>query len=402
TAWILPTVMLVGAVILLAVGSLGDIIGKRRVILICLLVYGAGVLLGGFAPDMLTLLLSRMLQGVGLAVAPLAYALVAEETPPEWVSTGIGVLAATYGAGSFLGIMTGAFIIEHSGWRACFLVMTPFVMALIISAWFILPKKEGVLKGKIDLTGMALFAASILFGMLALTQMGLAGIRHPFVWICLSISIISLILFLRHEKRVALPLLDIGMIREAPFPAITINAFLVVFSFFILLQVMPYLIASPAGLALAIVYVGILLMPGSLMDMVSGPLAGYIVGKKGVVLPFVFGSIALLVGCGIFFLFPLTPLLVVCIWMIFSAGMSILLTIDNMIAVASAPPGQTATASAFLHTIQSIGGAIGPIVAGAALTIYPGEEAFSVIFLIVLGVTAIILFQSVGIRRHLP
>lgn len=402
TAWILPTVMLVGAVILLAVGSLGDIIGKRRVILVCLLVYGTGVILGGYAPDMLTLLLSRMLQGVGVAIAPLAYALVAEETPTEWVSTGIGVLAATYGAGSFIGIMTGAFIIEHFGWRACFIMMTPCVIALIISAWVILPKQMRVQKAGLDPVGMVLFAVSILSGMLALTQMGLAGIRDPLVWICLSISIISLLLFLRHEKRTDSPLIHLEMIREAPFPAITINAFLVVFSFFILLQVMPYLIASRAGLALGIVYVGILLMPGSLTDMVSGPLAGYLVAKKGVVLPFVFGSIALLIGCGIFFLFPLTPLLVVCIWMIFSAGMSILLTIDNMIAVATAPPGQTATASAFLHTIQSIGGAIGPIVAGATLTIYPGEEAFSVIFLIVLGVSGLIFFQSTGIRRHLP
>lgn len=401
-AWILPTVMLVGAVILLAIGSLGDIIGKRRVILACLGVYGAGIVLGGYAPDMMTLLLSRMLQGVGLAIAPLAYALVAEETPPEWVATGIGVLAATYGAGSFLGIMFGAFIIEHIGWRACFQLMIPVVLLIIIAAWFILPRHGVLREGSIDIIGMGLFATSILTGMISLTQGGLSGMRNPIVWGGFLVSFLLLILFLRHEKQTPDPLLDIGMIREAPFPAITINAFLVVFAFFILLQVMPYIISHPAGLALPIIFVGILLMPGSLTDMVSGPLAGYLVSKKGVVLPFLIGSIALLIGSGIFFLFKLTPLLLVAVWMIFSAGMSILLTIDNMIAVASAPPGQTATASAFLHTIQSIGGALGPIVAGATLTLYPAEEAFTVIFLIVLAVSVVILFQSAVIRRYLP
>jgi len=401
-AWILPAVMLVGAVLLLAIGSLGDILGKRRIVLACLIVYGAGIALAGYAPDMSTLLFSRMLQGLGLAVAPLAYALVAEETPVEWVSTAIGVLAATYGAGSFVGIMSGAFIIEHIGWRACFQVMMPIVLLLIISAWFIIPDHGERKKAAIDHIGMVLFALSILSGMLAITWLGLVGITSLLVWISTLISLISLSLFLRHEKKTISPLLDLGMIREAPFPAITLNAFLVVFSFFILLQLMPYLISSPAGLALSAIYVGILMMPGSLTDMISGPLAGYMVAKKGVVLPFILGSVFLLIGCGIFFFFPTTPLLIICIWMIFSAGMSILLTIDNMIAVASAPPGNTATASAFLHTVQSIGGALGPIVAGAALTIYAPEEAFTVIFLVVLGVSALILFQSAGIRRYLP
>ncbi len=401
-AWILPSVMLVGAVLLLAVGSLGDILGKRRIMLACLIIYGVGVAMAGFAADMPVLLFSRMLQGLGLAIAPLAYALVAEETPVEWMATAIGVLAATYGAGSFLGIMSGAFIIEHIGWRACFLVMMPIVLLLIISAWFIIPDHGERKKAAIDLIGMILFALSILSGMLAITWLGLVGITSLLVWLSTLVSLTCLLLFLRHEKKTKSPLLDLGMIREAPFPAITINAFLVVFSFFILLQVMPYLISSPAGLALSAIYVGILLMPGSLTDMISGPLAGYIVAKKGVVLPFILGSVFLLLGCGIFFIFPTTPLLIACIWMIFSAGMSILLTIDNMIVVASAPPGNTATASAFLHTVQSIGGAVGPIVAGATLTIYAPDEAFTVLFLVVLGVSALILFQSAGIRRYLP
>jgi Arabinose efflux permease len=172
-AWILPAVMLVGAVLLLAIGSLGDILGKRRIVLACLIVYGGGIALAGYAPDMPTLLISRMLQGLGLAVAPLAYALVAEETPVEWVATAIGVLAATYGAGSFVGIMSGAFIIEHIGWRACFLVMIPIVLLLIISAWFIIPDHGERKKAAIDLIGMVLFALSILSGMLAITWLGL-------------------------------------------------------------------------------------------------------------------------------------------------------------------------------------------------------------------------------------
>lgn len=401
-AWILPAVMLVGAVILLAVGSLGDILGKKRMILACLLVYGVGIVLAGFAPDILILLFARMLQGLGLAVAPLAYALVAEETPAAWVSTAIGVLAATYGAGSFIGIMMGAYIIEHIGWRACFQVMIPVVILLIISAYCILPDQGVRKKGRIDILGIILFGASILAGLLAVTWIGLSGPGDHIVWFFFLLSITSLFLFIRHEKRTDSPLLDLCMIREPPFPAISLNAFLVVFSFFMLMQTMPYLISSPAGLALSAIFVGILLMPGTLTDMISGPLAGYLVSKRGVVLPFVFGSVALLVGAGIFFIFPLTPLLIICIWMIFSSGMSILLTIDNMIAVASAPPGSTATSSAFVHTVQSIGGATGPIVAGAALTIYQPEEAFTVIFLVAVSVSALILFQSAGIRRHLP
>ncbi len=401
-AWILPSVMLVGAVILLAIGSLGDILGKKKILLSCLMIYGSGVLLAGFAPDMTILLISRMLQGVGLGVIPLAYALVALETPPRWVTTAIGVLAGSFGAGSFIGVMTGAFIIEYIGWRACFQVMMPVVVALILAAWAIIPDSGARKESRIDLIGIILLAAAILSVMLALTQMGLAGPGDPLVWAGILIGIICFYLFLWHEGRISSPLLDLDMIREPPFPAVSLNAFLVVFSFFILLQTMPYLITSPAGLGLAVIYVGILLMPGTLTDMISGPLAGYIVAKRGVVLPFLLGSLALLIGSGIFFLSAMSPLLLVCIWMIFSAGMSILLTIDNMIAVAAAPPGTTATASAFVHTLQYIGGATGPIVAGVALTLFPGEDAFPVIFLIVVGVSALILYQSAGIRRHLP
>ena len=107
-------------------GRLSDLYGKKKVLLILLIIYIAGLTAGGFADNISFLLATRLIQGFGLAAVPAAFSLLRDTFPPAKLAIAVGVFGSAYSAGSVVGLLAGASVIQNFGWHATFLAIVPF------------------------------------------------------------------------------------------------------------------------------------------------------------------------------------------------------------------------------------------------------------------------------------
>src|SRR5919109_2696286 len=131
-AWIFSGYMIVAAVMTPIAGKLSDIYGKKKVLLTLLAIYVAGTAFGGFANNISFLLVIRMVQGVGLAAVPAAFSLLRDTFPPAKLAVAVGVFGSAYSAGSVVGLLAGATIIQNLGWHSTFFSIVPFATIVTI------------------------------------------------------------------------------------------------------------------------------------------------------------------------------------------------------------------------------------------------------------------------------
>ena len=118
------------------IGKLGDIVGKKRVLIYVLVIYCAMVAVTSFASNFTVLLVSRTVQGIGLGIFPLAFSLVREEFPRELVPRAQGILSAMFGAGAAFGLPLGALVANSYGWQANYHIALPFIVVLTVLIFY--------------------------------------------------------------------------------------------------------------------------------------------------------------------------------------------------------------------------------------------------------------------------
>jgi MFS family permease len=407
-SWILTVPLLVAAIISPIIGKCGDLYGKKRMILLSIAVYAAGVFASGWAPDIWALILYRAMQGVGLGVLPLGYALIREQFPQEKVPVAIGTIAAMFGAGAFLGIFIGSWIIEHFGWRMTYHVAAPVVFLLVLAAVLLIVPSPRVQGASIDRAGMVTLTFFLLMIVLALTLGGQEGWMSPGVIVCAVFAVLFAVLFARAERRSPDPMVDPAMLRKAPVVIAMVIGLIVSMLTFMVIQTLPYLIESPTGLGLSHFAVGLVMMPGALADMVCGPLTGVFIGRRGARAAMFVGSVLFAAGALCYLLLDPSMTNLVLAGILFNAGMSVTLTGNTIIVVRSVRPEETGIGSAVYHTVQNMGGMIGPVIAGIFISLHavsvpgwnaavPTGEAFTSIFglIVLLALSVILLARQI-------
>jgi len=406
-SWILPIVLLVGAAASPFVGTAGDRFGHKRLLIICLVIYSVGLISGLVAPDIWVLLFGRAMQGAGIAAFPLGYAIIRQRLCETGADTGIGIISAMYGAGTFIGVITGSFITGLFSWRVTYMVLIPATCILLLCIWRYIGDDEPVNRhGSLDFAG---FFSLLLFLLLSLFFFSLPTEDQTgfFGLLALVCAVLVFGLFIRIERPAAHPLADIQLMKRRPVAVFMVIGFLTVFTFFVLLQMMPYIIRLPTGLALSAEMVGLILIPGTLCDMTAGPLTGRMIPVIGCRLPCITGSFLLLSAGCLLFLFPVTLAGLVIAWMVFSFGMSMLATADLIGVLEFIGEERTAEATGIIQSMQTLGGMIGPIVTGIILatsqvsTMYQGEiweipktGTYYQIFLVVIIISSLLLVIS--------
>src|ERR687891_970906 len=238
-AWIFSAYLIVAAVMTPVAGRLSDLYGKKKVLLILLTIYIAGLTAGGFADNISFLLATRIIQGVGLAAVPAAFSLLRDTFPPAKLAIAVGVFGSAYSAGSVVGLLAGASIIQNFGWHATFLAIVPFsALVTFMIAKFVKENKRGQhqliaakavpessLNNKkrssssslsIDIKGVLALSATITSFLIALTliQTGITSENLPQIAAAFVASAISLSVFVILERRIVPPFLDLRLLRH--------------------------------------------------------------------------------------------------------------------------------------------------------------------------------------------
>jgi len=131
SSWVLTSYLISGAVMTPIAGSLSDIYGKKKVLLVILMIYVIGIAIAGFSTNMLMLIIARTIQGIGISMFPIAFSIIRDQFPREKISIGQGVITSMFAAGSVIGLSVGGIIIQDYGWRMTFFIIIPIAILLI-------------------------------------------------------------------------------------------------------------------------------------------------------------------------------------------------------------------------------------------------------------------------------
>ncbi|UFS98828.1 MFS transporter [Nocardia huaxiensis] len=216
--WILDIYGFMIAGLLITMGNLGDRIGRRNILLVGATVFGLASILAAFAPSAGVLIAARALMGVGGAtLLPSSLALISTLFPEAKArATAIGVWTAFFAGGSAVGPIIGGVLLHHFWWGSVFLINTPVLLVLLVFGPLLLPEHRAAGRGPLDLPSVALSIGGILPIVYAIKHCATEGFDAPAIGIGL-IGVLLLTLFIRRQRTLSEPLLDLSLFRRGLF-----------------------------------------------------------------------------------------------------------------------------------------------------------------------------------------
>lgn len=219
--WVVVAYTTTGGGLLMLGGRLGDVLGRRRVLLLGTTLFGAASLLAGLAPSFALLVTARLLQGVGEALAlPAAMAVIVlmfPEGPRR--QRALSVWAAVASCGLVLGFVVSGVITDLLGWRWIFLASVPFVLAVLVATAVLVPSQRPAEPARLDLPGALLLVGAPLLLTLGVVEAGDAGADGAPPWlppVALTGAVAAGVLFVRVERRARAPLVPPRLLRNRP------------------------------------------------------------------------------------------------------------------------------------------------------------------------------------------
>lgn len=218
---VLSIYQLVGVATYPLVGKFSDLIGRKFTFNLCMLLFTVASVLCAIAPNITSLIIFRVIQAAGMGgILPTATGIIADEFPHAR-QRAVGLMSSIQPAGLLLGPNIGGWIVGAFGWRSVFWFTVPFGIIALILSQVLLKSRAQVQKQTIDFAGAGLLLTSLFSFMFGLTKLGDSASATPWVLfvVLFAVSIVMMMVFLRHEQRVPEPVLEVAILRERPFAA---------------------------------------------------------------------------------------------------------------------------------------------------------------------------------------
>src|ERR671919_1380509 len=463
SSWILTAYLISGAVMTPIAGKLSDIYGRKKILLIIMVIYAVGVSTAGFASNIYFMIIARAIQGIGMSMFPIAFGIIRDQFPREKISIGQGVITSMFASGAVIGLSVGGFIIQDFGWRATFFTIIPIaIVLLLIIRQFIhvnqdeqkeyqQRKPDQLLRiankdsqknidksnndkpaNQIDIKGAILLAVAITFFLLVLTFIETSGNNNTAssignsynnnnnntsiaIILFLIVGIISLLLFIIIERRAKYPLVDFRlMLNKSILPA-NLIIMIVGMSMFMVFQTIPILVRNPEpiGFGEDAMSAGKVQLPFAIVLLIFGPTSGFIVSKLGSLKPIIFGTFITTIGFIGLLIFHSTELLVSANLGILSTGLSLTSVGAMNVIILSTPIQFSGISLGMTSLMRIVGASIGPALAGmymktnqtlldvnGIINYFPSSISFELIFLSAVIVSVISIVLAIILRQR--
>ena len=364
--WVALAYLLVLVATVATVGRIADAVGRKLLYVYGFAVFTAGSVLCGLAPTLPVLIAARVLQAVGAAMLQAnSVALITEALPRPLLGRGIGVQGTAQALGLALGPAIGGALLALGGWRLIFLVNLPAGAIGLTLGWFLLPRSRYRREaGRADHLGAGLLALEAAGPLLYLSLANRAGYANPQLLVALIAGSLAAIGFVRRERRVDEPLIELSLLRR---PALSVGLSSGLVSYLVLfgtLFVVPYyLSAKHVGLAL----VGLQLSVLPVAIGIAAPIAGRLLNRVGDRPITAGGMILTAIGLLEIALRHGTTGLLTGLALA-GLGLGAFTPANNATIMSASPPGHAGVISGLLNMTRGIGTALGVAIASALYT----------------------------------
>src|SRR5271165_18742 len=373
--WVGLSYLVVLVATVAAVGRVADLVGRKLVYLYGFVVFIAGSALCAAAPNLATLDLFRCLQALGAAMLQAnSVAIIAVSVPGRVLGRAIGVQGAAQAGGLALGPTVGGLLVAAGGWRLIFLVNVPLGVIGLVAGWLFIPRSRHLAPpARFDWRGLALFVPAVTSLLVAVSFGDRRGWLSPGILGLFGAAGALTAGFVRHERRTAAPMIDLGLFSRRPFAVGIAGGLLSYLVMFGTLFAVPFLLER--GLVVGPARSGLELMVMPLALAVAAPLAGRAADRVGV-RPLTVGGMAAATGGLAAMAVVHGSALVVCAELaVVGAGLGTFTAPNNASVMASVDKVSSGMASGVLNMTRGLGTALGLALTGLVFTVAGGEVA---------------------------
>ncbi len=370
--WVMTAFILASTIMMPIYGKLGDLIGRKPLLITAISLFMAGSVVGGLSESMSVLITGRVIQGLGGGgLIILSQAIIADVVPARERGKYMGIMGGVFALSSVAGPLLGGWFTESIGWRWTFWINLPLGVLALVAAIFLLHLPKGhTSRPKVDYLGMAVLAISTTALVLASSWGG-----HRYDWASpeiiglLALSLVGAVVFVLVERRATEPVIPMHLFKERNFNLTTGAGLLIGVAMFGVLGYLPTYIQMVTGVSAT--NAGLLMVPMMGSILIASVVSGFLISKYG---RYKWMPIAgtLIVGLAMALLSTLqidTPLVTMCFFIgLLGLGLGLSMQVLVLIVQNTFPNSQVGTATASNNYFRQIGASLGSAVVGSLFT----------------------------------
>ncbi|MFH8757467.1 MFS transporter [Streptomyces atroolivaceus] len=371
-AWVVTVTLLVAGVCVPVTGRLGDLLGKRRMLLACAVPLVVGSVVCALASSVVPMIVGRGLQGMGMGMVPLGIALLRDVVPAEKLSGSIALVSASMGIGGALGLPISAAVAEYTSWRVLFWGSAVLAVMIAVLIWLFVPDVPAGAKGqRFDAPGAIGLAIGLVSLLLAISKGADWGWGSGTTLGLFAVAVVALGAWGYYELRTRDPLVDLRTTARPRVLLTNLSSILVGVGMYSFMLIAPQLLQFPEatgyGLGQSMLAAGLWMAPGGVMMMLVSPLGGKLINARGPKIALVLGALVISLGYGISLFLMGSAWGLMIVGIVINSGVGLAYGAMPALIMSSVPLSETAAANGFNTLMRSLGTTIGSAVIGVVL-----------------------------------
>ncbi|MYT10863.1 MFS transporter [Streptomyces sp. SID4951] len=369
--WVMTATLLAGAVSTPIMGRLGDLYGKRRMLLTSLAVMVVGSLICGFTSDLVTMIVGRALQGFAMGAIPLGIGIMRDELPRERLGSAMGLMSSSIGVGGGLALPAAALVAQHADWHALFFGAAGLGVLSMLLTLLVVPETAVRAQGRFDVAGAIGLSAGLVALLLPLTKGSDWGWGSPTTLVLFGVAVLILVLWGVMELRLADPLVDLRTTARREVLLTNLASITVGVAFYAISLVLPQLLQLPTstgyGLGQSMVVAGLCMAPLGLTMMFVAPLYARIAARRGPKVSLLLGMLVIAIGYGAGIGLMNAAWQTVIIAVVVGAGIGLAYSSLPALIIGAVDASETGAANGLNTLMRSIGTSVSSAVIGMVL-----------------------------------
>jgi MFS family permease len=414
--WLITGYLIVGAAIAAVVGRLGDLFGRRRVLIVVLAIGAIGSLISALSTNFSVLLAGRLMQGVTGAILPLCIGLVHENMPKDRAPMAIGLMISGASIGTAAGLVVGGMIVDQFSWHGIFFTSAGLcVTAMLAILAFVPVSIRRPSTQAVDwMSGLA-FAPGVALVLVYFSMGKSWGWGNPMSLGALALGVALVAWWVRRSLTSPNPLIAIRSFADrtiavggAVTALVSMSTLQITVFFSLLLQAPAWTVA---GLGLTATVAGLAKLPSNLSSTFAGPLGGWLAGRGGGRIALIVGGLITTAGWLLWFIVEIDGFaIVVAQLIIISFGATMLFSVAPTIIAQASPPERISEISGMLTVIRQLFLGIGAQMVTTLLAvdvvrrgdeIYPSPFAYDLTVTVIVGICLVAILVAFALPRQL-